>query len=922
MSREGQDVIKVRSRVHTNKHIMKNNRLESKLMSREGQDVIKVRSRSTEKISCRSIEQIIAKQTVQDIPRRGIRHLCVDRELWNSFKVPSREVMKFYDLDIQYIHKIRDASIDDDYDTIIEKLGDLCTCGKEAATILNGVDIKLLNNINVYTQCPLLKITCIRKVVSQISLPDPMVANDFFRFYKNKYHDKFMKAAEKFFYITPKAMIESINVLKKQLEMVPFYDGNKIWMLEELKNSYKHHNKIEIQEIHDKIRQICNPEIADKFIGMLLEKSLTAMMYDVFGPRYGVGLSNVEKAKEIELQLKNRKYVTLDVSGFDNSHNRYFRQPWDYLISELADKYSHRLTSFMYPSIMKQQMCKKDSQVYYYIKYGKKQVLYAKLSLGPRLASGSTYTTLINTFLMVLAIEYVGYKLNDTQTTSSTSGDDSAAMHSENLTDEQIVEGYFSVYGCKEIDFFNNLGIKLKYCIISNKVEDLVPCSLDTFRCKCGVHMVRHFFKYIRDTFVSEKYISKMMALNIPIKYFEQLIYQGEMAWAKGLKFVEKVMAPLNHGISMDTISNYITEVYKKRLETSHKITSEYLNKVYNITHMEAGESQSEKAAKIIAILKDEKYVKFRVGQYCKECSDSYNRYLRTKYGIDPYNLIGFLEDKSTHYEYINNILVERDNRYIPEYIIREAKKFYENRQALINKKNTPEIIKRTYYKNLDLWKNRIDMIPSDVIQITPDNYDLRKRYLTELYMNIIKDKSDYFLKLFDETNKPLLMMYYSTDQPIAKIKRPVTVDQIYNGTNTYQNIRIQNVTFKLVEPEFEIDYGALPKKRRRKKEKNFNEMYKGSDTEKMTNFIEDCMKKINDFTLNTHMIINKDLPKLDISDAKEIIDYRKYYITARRFYQETGKEEYQRQSLYCYNKIKELAAIEPVFDSDLLSTD
>jgi predicted transcriptional regulator len=887
-----------------------------------GSNVVKKRCVSTEKMSSRILEQNIAENIEQDIENRGLRHLCVDREMWESFKVPDDKMMKFYDISISYINKIYGADIHDSYETIKKKIGHLCTCGKEAAKILNGIDIKQLKDVNVYTQCPLLKLTCIRKVVSQMSLPDPMICNEFLEFYVKFYHEKFMKAAEKFLYITPKAMLEGIKTLKKQLEMIPFYDVDKVWMLDEVKNSYKHHNKIEIQDLHAKVRQICNPEIADKFIGMLLEKSLTAMMYDVFGPRYGVGLSNVEKAKEIELQLKNRKYVTLDVSGFDNSHNRYFRQPWDYLISQLADKFDVRLREFMYPAIMKQQMCKKKSIIEYYLKDGKKQVLYAKLNLGPRLASGSTYTTLINTFLMVLAIEFVGSKLNDALTTSSTSGDDSAAMHDERKSDEEIVNAYYRVYGCKEVDFFNNLGIKLKYCIISKEVDDLVPCSLDTFRCKCGVHMVRHFLKYIRDTFISEKYFTNMMALDVPVEYFEQLVYTGEMAWGRGLEFVEKVMSPLNHNISMDVIGKFLEEKYAKRLEKSQKITSLYLSKYYTVKTVNKISDECEKAANLLALLKGEKYVKFRVGQYCKDCSTAYNNYLRKKYGIQPELLIGFLEDEGTHFEYINQVLVERSNRYIPNYIIDKARSFYEENQSKINHKPDLEIIRKCYYDNLERWEERITNIPTQLLDITPDNLDKRKIYLTDLYMRIIQNKQeDYFVQLLQ--NPPLLCMYYDCDTNLAvyPMKEPVLREQIYNGRNTYMQMTIQGKTFTLVKPKFEIDYGALPRKNRKKRQKTFAETYKGmKDTDIVGNFMNNIDNMVDQYLKRGSLIVNNHLPNLDISDATEIIDYRKYYITAHRFYLENGNTRYKEIEDYCYQKIKELARIQPVFEDDLLS--
>jgi hypothetical protein len=867
-------------------------------------------------MECKILNRAYATQEKQDVPRLGIRSLCVSKEMWESFKVPSIEQMIFFDMNIRY-HNMEGVSIHDSYENVTTRLSKYCTCGKLAAVVLNGVDMKTVENINIYTQCPLLKLTCIKKVVSQMSLPDPMVCNEFFKFYKNKYHDKFLKAAEKFLYITPFALMCGIATLKKQLEILPYYrtkaGENKLWQLDQLCNHYKTHNKIEIQSVGDKVRQICNPETGDKFVGLLMEKSLTAMMYDVFGPRYGVGLSNVEKAKEIQLQLKNRQYVTLDVSGFDNSHNQYFRQPWDYLISEIAEKYPHRLDKYIYPHIVKQQMSKEKSLAEYYIKIGNKQVKYCTLNLGPRLASGSTYTTLINTFLMVLAIEFVGYILNDLLTTSSTSGDDSAAMHDEKIKVDELVEAYYRVYGCKGNDFFNNLGIKLKYCIVSKDVEDLVPCSLDTFQCTCGVHMVRHFFKYIRDTFVSEKYPKTMLQLDIPVSHFEQLVYTGEMSWAKGLRFAEAVLAPLNHNIDIQLIASTIAEKYGKRLQKSNKADSIYLSKYFDLKNIDM-KDQATAACKILTVLKGEKYVKIRQASYCKNCSDAYDKYLQKKYGINPGLVMGFLEDKGTHFDFYNNELIERDNRYIPSYIINEAKKFYDDRQAKINYQADRTIIKRCYYKNLQYWEDVIMKIDQKYLQIEPSDISNRKDFLTNKYMEIY-DKENRFELLFQE--QALLRMYYDV-QPDEEFKLPVTKEEIFDGKNTYRLMKIQGKTLKLREPMFQINRGPKPRKNNRKMEKTFKQEYGTlSDKEQLQQFLEDSLSKVKQYKNKAAMIRNLDLPKIDISDAKEIIDFRKYYITTYRFYVETRKEEYFEQAKYCYNKIKELAGIEPLLDCD-----
>lgn len=407
-----------------------------------------------------------------------------------------------------------------------------------------------------------------------------------------------------------------------------------------------------------------------------------------------------------------------------------------------------------------------------------------------------------------------------------------------------------------------------------------------------------------------------MMALDIPIEYFEQLIYTGEMAWAKGLKFVEMILSPLNHNIPMDVISKTIMDKYKKRLEKAGKITSLYLSKYYDMKRVSDMDNDSVKAANIIAVLKGEKYVKLRNGLYCKNCSDNYNKYLLKKYGINTSEVEGFIELEGKHMDFINGKLVERDNRYIPHFIIDRAKRYYEERTNKINYKPDDSMIEKNYYENLKLGEERINNIPFKLINISPDNLEKRKIFLTKSYMEVIQSKGDYFVELFKH---PALLNYYYDFDTNIEIKRPVDKTDIYNGKNNYYNIELQGIKFKLVEPLYKINYGPKPKRNRKKREKCFNEYFKGSEKEIATNFFETIGKRLDGYLSRGKMISNEEIPDLDISDAKELIDYRKYYITAIRFYNETGREKFKLQADFCYNKMKELSNISPVFEEDRL---
>jgi len=261
--------------------------------------------------------------------------------------------------------------------------------------------------------------------------------------------------------------------------------------------------------------------------------------------------------------------------------------------------------------------------------------------------------------------------------------------------------------------------------------------------------------------------------------------------------------------------------------------------------------------------------------------------------------------------------LIERDNRYIPNFIIKAAKEYYVKRQSKINFSPDEKILYDAYYKNLDFWEERIEAIPQADIKIVPSDMESRKKFLASKYVEIATSKKDYFVQLFE--NPALLRMYYNFNS--SDFKHPITEEQIYDGKNTYKSMWIQGQHLELVKPKFEINYGPAPRKNRRKKEKSFGQIYSTlSDSEKMDQFLKDAMDKVHNYINTDKLICNRDLPKLDISDAKEIIDYRKYYITAYRFYKETGNEIYGKQAIYCYSKLKELAGIKPLLNCDILA--
>jgi hypothetical protein len=839
------------------------------------------------------IENKIKKQVSRNLPEQnvyatGIRHLCVPRKLWDSFPV-NPNTFEFYDSGLKYNEKAlktyKFAKIDDDYETVQRKMARYCTCGGLAAKMLDGIDPEYCKDVQIYNQCPIAKMMCIKRVLNQKSLPIPQLAHDLLQYYKDNFHHKFMEAAELYLHLTPFEVVNSIKSYAKQLEVLPYIHKSVTHQLYNLAGRYKQHNKQELQAILDKVRQITNPEPFSKFLTLLFEKPLRLMMYHVFGHQYAVGLSNKEKAKEIENMLKKKYNFTLDCSGFDQSHNGYFRQPWDLLITDIAKKYGNRFSEIVDPSIFIQEFSKNKSKITYSFTIDGKIVDYCKLNIGPRLGSGSVYTTVINTFLMLLMIKFALSKIdgNDEETVS---GDD--ALGCSNLNIEKIADGLYHVFGWKSNNFFNNMGVQLKYCYISPDLRDAIPCSLDTFRCpRCGIKLVRHFFKYIRDTFISINYQKKFEQLGITQQEFEQLIYTGESAWFKGLDFPTIVFSPLNHNISIDQVANHIQQILKGRTQARLNLFSEYTTKLQMLNQLlEEKIDESEKALKLINLVSGETYLKARKIENCRECNSAYEAFLYRNYNITSATIIAFYRFPNRKTILYDGEVREISGNYIPASILEKCKEHYENLRNRTNyspKENT----KRQLLNDIinEYYLDRIKKFPADIFTTKPDTIQGRIDEIIDNWLVLSKQNEPFFYAMSDFLKfKSLLLTFYDVDYiqkdevynlDLSRVyeidfAQPIYEEELFKKGNNYMKFKIMGIRnnlpteyiFKLPDPSYKKPKPIFIKP---KHKITFDEF---------RNFIQ--VKKGNDVDLVKEVIAGKPIPG-DIGPLIPIF-HRNYY--------------------------------------------
>jgi hypothetical protein len=827
----------------------------------------------------------------QDVAAGGIRHLCVSKKLWDSYPVDETK-LGFYDYEVKYANPTLFPKISESYEKVARKMAKYCTCGGPAAYMLNGIDPYAVEDVQIYTQCPIAKMLCLRKVLNQRSVPLPPIANRFFNFYKKRFHEKMMAAAEKYFYITPREVFQSIKTFAKQLEVIPYYNKDVINALYKLSGSYTQHNKQEIQTIMDKVRMICNPEAYSKWLTLLFEKPIRSIMYEVFGHQYGVGLSNGEKAFEITEMLKKKFNFTLDCSGFDNSHNKYLRQPWDFFISELSKRFTDRLESTILPQIFCNEYSKQRSKVNYEFMINKKIVTYATVDIGDKLASGSVYTTAINTFTMLLLIAFA---LEEDATNENTvSGDD--ALGSSDQDKNYIGQSLYSVYGIKGNNFFNNLGIILKYCYISNDPCDATPCSLDTFICPyCGPKLVRHFFKYVRDTFVSINYEKKFKNLGITQNEFEQLVYEGEMAWAKGLDFPMILFSPLNHGLKIQDVCNKISQILKNRTIARMNLNSSYTGMLeqFNQIMLESSKD-SQKALRVMALLSGSGYIKMRDQNYCQKCSFYYDEFLMKKYGIDSSIIAPFYKYKREKKILYDGQVRVIDSRYLPYPFIKQAKLKYQKHLESLN-----YAIERTEIVDnmASYYMEKIKNLPETIFEFKPDSLEKRFEEITTKWLNLTKvpEPFELIMKYFSKY-KCVFCTLYGANKDLD-FQEPITEEELYAKGNKYYRLKIRGVEMTLEAPEFTRSKLNVNKKKKSVKIDAYRNMIKQgiqNDKEILMQIIKGSRIPMDPEAVYVRREMK--LPPIEIpTKFKSITHIKNLMITMKRFDTEMNTNYYSK---------------------------
>jgi hypothetical protein len=456
------------------------------------------------------------------------------------------------------------ADLTDSYKEMIKKVP--CTCGKACSVILNNLPKTYFDNFQFYANCPRVMMCCARRVLNQHNLPDRKLCNDFTSWFLKYKAPELSKSIKKHFKVDLIQWFADLKTKAKQEEVLRFvtHAGEFDYQFRRYYPIYSAFVKAETQLVGEKPRQIGCPSNSSKYVGMPANKAIEEILKDVYGDAFGLGRSYEDRAKIINKYHKTHFFATLDVSGMDQSHNDMIKQPWYWFIDEILRLKEDEIKKYANPDLFYAEYCKSVSAVSYdTVVHGKYEHLFT-IFIRDKMVSGSAYTSVLNTFLMMNLCEYTGYLLK-TKFVAHTSGDDVCVFIPNYISDMEARKAFYRVFSWPDFHEPHGCGLYLKYCVISHDVRDIKPCSTEVFCCpQCGVKVVRPLYKLFFNYFVSHKYY--LLRNKISLMDYRRIVYQGDLAWANGLTIAEIFLRAIGR-VSTKNLSelcNLILEVTKK----------------------------------------------------------------------------------------------------------------------------------------------------------------------------------------------------------------------------------------------------------------------------------------------------------------------------------------------------------------------
>jgi len=591
---------------------------------------------------------------------------CIDKENYDSFKFDNTYYENTKDT-VTYSKELKQKgfSLELDYDEMIKCLP--CKCKSDGnACFLCPVQGEQVDNWIYYQQCPRNLAFSARRVLNRIESQVDQVNYDIFEYYNTNWRHRFRESIMNNFEINVEDWFNHLPSKEKQLEVKEIFDSYRFTHdipLSMRTDCFSAFGKIEFQKKGDKFRLICNPSPYHKYICGPATHSIEEIMSDVLGGMFAIGKSYKDKEDYMNKmeELGYDKFITLDLSGFDQSHTESMSKIWNSFIDDIIELKYNEIAKYCDPEEFREMHCKRDRKVAFnYVDFeqaNKPTKHLWTMTLKDKLCSGSCFTSTKNTLTMVMHCLYVGF-LSNMDIRPHAAGDDVLCHTRSCYSDDQINEAFYKVFQPKNKSHIRwGNGLILKYCCVTTNPHFVKPCSTEVYKCPIhGYKIIRPFYKVSESIFASHKFKTKYKKMHLPIELYKFIIKQGDRAWFNNIYVYERLynlfLNKKEHQKIKDKnmkIEKYIKG--KKKLYIDLKPENKKLYNTFKISYWQ----------KLRSELLGESYVVNRehLAIECNMCQWGFDKMFTDLYGFSSYTVGDIFKNMQImNYDYIKDLYI------------------------------------------------------------------------------------------------------------------------------------------------------------------------------------------------------------------------------------------------------------------------
>lgn len=334
------------------------------------------------------------------------------------------------------------------------KISDLpCNCNSRVLfeKVLNPYSLDT-DNVMAYNSCMHTIIAAGKRQMKKAPTPDPLVADEFLQYAKNKIDEEVGDELRHFSYSYQDWYHHLTAVKQRDMDLyVRYVQGDSSLTHEEIetcrRNYYDGICKVEIQEADGKPRMVCSLPLETKFTMGPITWQLEELFQDKFkGYCGGKNLQQMGDKINEYIDQGFTKVVAGDGSAFDNTQDITLKRVDQYIYSLIEDKV-HHVPKETFHRIATENY--KTMVLSYVDQYTKKQIKLLKYKILGTVFSGDCDTTLCNTIRMALYNRFVNDKAGleyGKDYIVFSKGDDFTVMYKPYVTDEFINNLYYKYF--------------------------------------------------------------------------------------------------------------------------------------------------------------------------------------------------------------------------------------------------------------------------------------------------------------------------------------------------------------------------------------------------------------------------------------------------------------------------------------------